>query len=73
MGYIQIEMFRHTITFLFIFMVLNHDFIAARSIDLPQVAQNVEQSEPQSPLNEEEEWLESDSDDDGEHLEGRLQ
>jgi hypothetical protein len=54
-------------------MVLNHDFIAARSIDLPQVAQNVEQSEPQSPLNEEEEWLESDSDDDGEHLEGRLQ
>ena len=58
-------MFRHTITFLLIFMVLNHDFAAARSIDFPLVSpfQNVRQSQPDiSDLSGDLEWLDSESD-----------
>ena len=64
-------MFRHTITFLLIFMVLNHDFAAARSIDFPQIRpfQNVEQSLSESDSSEELEWQDSENDIDEKYLE----
>ena len=65
-------MFRHTITFLLIVMILNHDFAAARSIDFPQVRpfQNIEQPQLESEPSEDLEWLDSESDIDEKYLEG---
>ena len=66
-------MFRRTITFLLIFMVLNHDFVATRSIDFPLVStfRNVKQPHPDtSDLNEDLEWLDSESDTNKKYLEG---
>ena len=58
-------MFRRAITFVLIFIVLNHDFAAARSIDFPLVSpfQNVKQLHPdRSDPSEDLEWLDSESD-----------
>ena len=45
-------MFRYTTTFLVIFMVLNHDFAASRSIDFPVGQRNELTREKEEGINE---------------------